>query len=139
MFSVTTWCAWTSIGSFNLVGMLRQSIGTVHFGRSARLSLSNIATKVSKNANFDQKFSRERASEQTNDFQQKFELRSKNFTRANERSGAHRDASISKANVQKKELSLSIKMSKRQNTWFEFELKLDNKMERRNGRGPPNM
>ena len=93
MFSVTTWCAWTSIGSFNLVGMLRQSIGTVHFGRSARLSLSNIATKVSKNANFDQKFSRERASEQTNDFQQKFELRSKNFTRANERSGAHRDTS----------------------------------------------
>ena len=32
----------------------------------------------------------------------------------NDRSGAHRDTSISKANVQKKELSLSIKMSKRQ-------------------------
>ena len=47
----------------------------------------------------------------------------------NDRSGAHRDTSISKANVQKKELSLSIKMSKRQNTWFELELELDNKME----------
>ena len=71
----TTLCAVKSIGSFNL------------FGRPPSVN-QNLFTRASKTNDF----SRERAKQTI--FNKKFELRSKNFMRANERSGAHRDTSI---------------------------------------------